>query len=181
MPKVFYNGSIATFRGRIGNLIFRQLPDGTTVVSHAPPKETGRRKKRAKEKRSPRQKEHNERFGKAARYGRGAQVHPVYVELAAAEPMKTAYNFAVKDGFHPPEVHRLERQNGRILVEATDNIMVARVRITILDHDGKILEQGEAVRSAEDCWEFAPQIEGANIRAEAWDLAKHVAKLFMEQ
>ena len=37
MPKVFYNGSIASFRGRIGNLIFRQMPDGTTVVSEAPP------------------------------------------------------------------------------------------------------------------------------------------------
>jgi hypothetical protein len=35
MPKVFYNGSIANFRSRIGNLIFGQLPDGTTVVSKA--------------------------------------------------------------------------------------------------------------------------------------------------
>ena len=181
MSKVFYNGSIANFRGRIGNLIFRQLPDGTTVVSQARPKETGRRKKRAKEKRSPRQKAHNERFGEATAYARGAQVHPVYVELAAAEPMKTAYNFAVKDWFKPPVIHRLERQNGRILVEATDNSLVARVQITILDRDGKILEQGEAVRSAGDCWEFAPQIEGATIRAEAWDLAKHVTRLVMAQ
>ncbi len=173
MPKVFYNGSIATFRGRIGNLIFRQLPDGTTVVSQARPKETGRRKKRAKEKRSPGQKDHNERFGEATAYARGAQGHPVYVELAAADLMRTAYNFAVKDWFKPPVIHRLERQNGRILVEATDNIMVARVQITILDQDGKILEQGEAVRSAGNCWEFTPQMEGASIRAEAWDLAKN--------
>ena len=84
MPKVFYNGSIANLRGRIGNLIFRQLPDGTTVVSEAPPKETGRRKKRAKEKRSVRQKDHNERFADASHYARRKQTHPVYVELAAA-------------------------------------------------------------------------------------------------
>ena len=176
MSRVFYNGSIKNFRGRIGNLIFRQLPDGTTVVSQAPPKETGRRKKRAKLKRSARQKAHNERFEEAAAYGKRAQVQPIYAELAAAAPMKTAYNFALSDWCHAPEIHRIERREGRILVEATDNIMVTRVRITILDHDRKILEQGEAVRSKGDWWEFAPQFEGANIIAEAWDLPKHVTK-----
>jgi hypothetical protein len=177
MSRVFYNGSIKNFRGRIGNLIFRQLPDGTTVVSTAPPKETGRRKKRAKEKRSPRQKAHNERFEEAAAYGRRAQVHPVYVELAAAAPMNTAYNFAVKDWFHPPEIHRVEQRKGGILVEATDNILVAKVQVTVLDEEGKVLEKGEAVRRKRDWWEFPSTTKGKTILVEAWDLPKHVTKL----
>ena len=174
MPKVFYNGSIANFRGRIGNLIFRQLPDGTTVVSEAPPKETGRRKKRAKEKRSVRQKEHNDSVQDAAAYwhwkGKG---NPIYAELAAAAIMRTAYNFFISDWFHPPVIHSVERRDGRILVEATDNILVARVKVTVLDEQGKILEAGEAVRAEGNCWEFTPQAQGCQILAEAWDLPDH--------
>src|SRR5690242_6151053 len=171
MPKVFYNGSIANFRGRIGNLIFRQLPDGTTVVSGAPPKETGRRKRRAKEKRSARQKEHNESVQDAAAYWRWkGKEYPIYAELAAATVMRTAYNFFISDWFHPPVIHSVERRGESILVEATDNVMVARVRVTVLDLEGKVLEAGEAVRGKGDCWEFACQAHGDRIVAEAWDL-----------
>jgi hypothetical protein len=176
MPKVFYNGSIVNFRGRIGNLIFRQLPDGTTVVSQAQPKETGRRKKRAKEKRSARQKAHNERFQDASHYAKKKQTHPVYVELAAASTMRTAYNFALSDWFKPPKIKRVERREGSILVEATDNILVARVKVTILDAEGQALEAGEAVRGEGDLWEFASQAEGKTILAEAWDLPGNKTK-----
>ena len=58
MPKVFYNGSIdrkLSRPDRQADFRLGQLPDGTTVVSEAPPKETGRRKQRAKQKRSARQ------------------------------------------------------------------------------------------------------------------------------
>lgn len=180
MPKVFYNGSIANFRGRIGNLIFRQLPDGTTVVSEAPPKETGRQKKRAKEKRSPRQKAHNESFADSSAYGKWAQTQPVYVELAAATPMRTAYNFAIKDWWKPPVIHRIERQKGQIRVEATDNIGVVRVRVTVRDEQGLIMEQGEATRTRGNWWKFTPQTEGRSILAEAWDLPENKTSLVLE-
>src|SRR5215212_7957908 len=158
MPKVFYNGSIANFRGRIGNLIFRQLPDGTTVVSQAQPKETGRRKKRAKEKRSVRQRAHNESVQEAAAYWRWkGKDNPIYAELAAGAIMRTAYNFFISDWFHPPVIQRVERQEDRILVEATDNILVARVRVSVLDQEGRVLEAGEAVKGEGNCWEFTPQ------------------------
>ena len=182
MPKVFYNGSIASFRGRIGNLIFRQLPDGTTVVSEAPPKETGRRKKRAKEKRSQRQKDHNESFADSSAYAKWAQTQPIYVELAAATTMRTAYNFAVSDWFHPPVIHRIERRKGQIWVEATDNIRVARVRVTIRDEQGQVIERGEATRGRGNWWKFTPQTAslGGSILAEAWDLPKNVTRLVLE-
>ena len=74
-------------------------------------------------------------------------------------------------------IHRVERQAGAILVQATDNVTVARVRVTILDGEGKALEKGEAVRRQGDWWQFAPKAEGASILAEAWDLPGHVTKL----
>ena len=181
MSRVLFHGSIQNFRGRIGNLIFRQLPDGTTVVSKAPPKKTRREKKRANLKRSPRQRAHNEHFQEASAYAkRAAKDKPIYAERAAATIMRTAYNFALSDWFNPPEILRMEKQEGRIRVEVTDNIMVTRVQVTILDEERKVLERGEATRGEGDWWEFATETEGSTIRAEAWDLPKHATTFVLE-
>jgi hypothetical protein len=177
MSKVLFHGSIQGFRGRIGGLIFRQLPDGSTIVTTAPPKKTRKEKKKAKLKRSPRQRAHNDRFEEASAYAKASQSHPVYVELAAVTPMNTAYNFALKDWFHSPEVHRIERREGCIRVKATDNIIVAKVQVTVLDEEGKVLEKGEAVRRKGDWWEFPSTTEGKTIKAEAWDLPGHVTRV----
>ncbi len=181
MTKVLFHGSIEGFRGKLGDLIFRRLPDGTTVVTQAPPKKNKRQKKRAKEKRSPRQKAHNERFTSSSEYAWWAsREQPIYAELAAADPMRNAYNFAVSDWWKPPVIHRVERRKGYIRVEATDNIMVARVRVTIQDEEGKVIEKGEAVRSRGNWWKFATQTKGHTIIAEAWDLPKNVAKFVLQ-
>jgi hypothetical protein len=55
-------------------------------------------------------------------------------------------------------------------VEASDNVMVTRVQVTILDEKGKVVEKGEAVKMDERWWEFDSVKEG-KILAEAWDLA----------
>jgi len=169
MSKVLFHGSIQGFRGRIGNLIFRQMPDGTTVVTQAPPKKSRRQKERDKRKRSAGQQAHNSRFQQAS----------MYAELAAAAPMKTAYNFAIAGWFNPPVIHRIERRDGRILVEANDNVRVTKVQVTVLDDEGQVLEKGEAVRGAGDWWEFASQSEGKRIMAEAWDFPGHVTQLIV--
>ena len=150
MSKVLFHGSIEGFRGRIGSLIFRQLPDGSTIVTMAPPKKTRKEKKKSKLKRSPRQKAHNDRFGEASAYAKASQNHPIYVELAAVTSMNTAYNFALKDWCHAPEIHRIERREGCILVEATDNVMVTKVQVKVLDEEGQVLEEGEAIRTKDN-------------------------------
>ena len=179
MSKVLFHGSIQGFRGRIGGLIFRQLPDGSTIVTTAPPKKTRKEKKKAKLKRSPRQRAHNERFEEASAYARRAQTKPIYAELAAAALMKTAYNFALSDWWHAPEIHRIERREGRILVEASDNVMVTKLSVTIFDEAGEILEMGDAVRGEGDWWVFACHTEGKTVKAEAWDLPGHVTRLIV--
>ena len=107
---------------------------------------------------------------------RAARVEPVYRELAAVTPMRNAYNFALSDWFSLPEIRRIERQAGCIRVEAWDKVFVSGVKITILDGEGNVVEQGEAVRGEGDWWEFAAQAAGTSIVAEARDLAGNVTK-----
>ena len=59
----------------------------------------------------------------------------------------SAYNFALSDWFNPPVIHAIERRDGRIRVEASDNVMVTRVQVTILDEEGKVVEKGKAVKA----------------------------------
>ena len=66
--------------------------------------------------------------------------------------MKTAYNFAMKDWFHPPEIHRIEQQDRRIRVEASDEVLVSRVQVRVLNDEGNVLETGRAVRGEGDWW-----------------------------
>jgi hypothetical protein len=127
--------------------------------------------------RIPAQHAQNRRFREAVFYAKAAQVQALYVELAAVTPMKTAYNLALRDWFEPPVIQRIERREGGILVEATDNILVSRVRVSILDGSGQLLEAGEATRGQGDCWEFASRAQGKTIIAEAWDLPGHVTRL----
>lgn len=181
MTKVLFHGSIEGFQGRMGGLIFRRLPDGTTVVTQAPPKKNKRQKKRAKEKRSPRQKDHNERFSDSSSYAKWAsRDNPVYAELAAADPMRNAYNFAISDWFRPPVIHRIQRRGKHIRVEATDNIQVARVRVTVLDEAGQVLEKGECTKGKGNWWIFTPTVEGHTILAEAWDFPRNKVSLVLD-
>jgi hypothetical protein len=95
------------------------MPDGTIVVSRAP----HYRKSRATKK----QKEHRARFKEATEYGKWAgKVYPIYGELAKGTK-GSAYSFALSNWWHAPVIHRIERQDGCTLVEATDNVMVTKV------------------------------------------------------
>jgi len=172
MPKVTMNQLIEAFHGKLGDLVFRQMPDGSVVVSRVP--------RYDRRKATPKQKAHRQRFRESASYGRwAARCYPIYAELAEGTE-KSAYNFAVADWFNPPVIHCIERREGHILVEARDNVKVTKVQVTVLDDEGQVLEEGEAVRGAGDWWEFACQSEGKRIMAEAWDLPGHVTQFVVE-
>ena len=167
MAKVVRNPVMQGISGAVGNLVFRQMPDGSTYVSAKP--DFSHRKF------SEGQKEHQSRFQQAVAYAReAAKSQPIYGELAAGT-IKSAYNFALSDWFNPPVIHCVERRDGLIRVEASDNVMVTKVVVTILDVEGKAVEQGEAVKVDERWWEFAASMEG-KVAAEAWDLAGNVVR-----
>jgi len=94
----------------------------------------------------------------------------IYAELARGTA-KTAYNWALSDWFNPPVIGRIERRKGRIRVQASDNVLVTKVRVKIMDEEGKVLEQGEAVQANAEWWEYPSSNTEGTVEATAWDLA----------
>ena len=167
MAKVINNALWRGVSGKLGDIVIRQIPNETIYLS-ARPDFSNRQFNTA-------QKDHQQRFTKAAAYARRAvRMEPAYAELAR-RTMKKAYNIALSDWFNPPVVHSIERVGDTIRVEAGDDVMVARVRVKILDEKGEVLEQGHAIqRDPELCpewWEYRSKTEGRTILVEAWDLA----------
>jgi hypothetical protein len=156
---------------RAGGLIYRQMPDGTTVVSRSPDY-SGSKFTRG-------QGDHQQRLQGAARYARwAAKAQPIYAELAKGTT-KTAYNLARSDWFHPPVIHEVRLRENKIRVQANDNVMVTKVVITVRDEQGKLLEAGEAVRQEGDWWEYVLQLPGKTLTLEAWDLAGNVTRFVL--
>jgi hypothetical protein len=73
----------------------------------------------------------------------------------------------------------VQRRDGKIFVAASDNVVVAKVVVTVLDNAGTVLEKGKAIAGEGDCWEYVPKIMGKMITAEAWDLAGNVTKFML--
>lgn len=172
MAKATDNMVLRGVRGKLGDIIVRQMRDGSIRLS-AKPDYSNRTW-------SQKQKGHHERFKQATAYARqAARREPAYAALAQGT-LKNAYNIALADWFHPPVIQCIERRGELILVEADDDVMVAKVRIKILDEGGKVLEEGYAIqRDPELCpewWEYATNTEGHTIAAEAWDLAGNRAE-----
>ena len=169
MAKAIMDELIKAFRGSIGGLVFRQMRNGSVVVSMRP--HFHRRRF------SQAQKDHQSRFKEASQYARfAAKSQPIYTERARGT-LKTAYNIALSDWFNPPVIHQIEWRDGQIRVEARDDVLVTKVQVTVLDEGGQVLEKGEATRSNGDWWELASHTQGTMLIAEAWDLAGHVGRL----
>ncbi len=168
MAKVHKNLFMQGLSGKLGDqLVFRHLKDGRTIVCVKPDF--------SKRVLSKDQKRHHERFKAAAAYARAAaRKNSIYAELAAGT-MKTAYNVALSDWFHPPVIHHVERRGAVIRIQASDNVYVAGVQVTILDEQGKVVEKGEGIRGDSGWWEYMPAGTG-KIVVEARDLAGNVTR-----
>jgi hypothetical protein len=81
-------------RGKVGNLVFRQFPNGDIIISKAPDMSAVEW--------SPAQQEHRQRFKAAIAYARAAMADPdaraVYEKQAAAEN-RLPFRVAVSDYF----------------------------------------------------------------------------------
>jgi hypothetical protein len=173
MAKLKNDKLLKGLRGKVGGLVFRLMPDGSTVVSKAPT--------RRKKKGTPAQMAYrNGTFKDRTQWAKMAQhEYAIYAQLAADRPMITAYNMAISDAAHPPVIHQVLRKNGRILVNAWDDVMVAGVKVTVRDGQGKLLEAGDAIQQEKDWWEYTPQAEG-QVSASAWDLPGNQVQMELE-
>jgi hypothetical protein len=172
MARTKTNVVVEGLSGKLGNqLVFRHLRDGRTIVCSKP--DFSRRVL------SNDQKAHHEKFKAAAAYAREASLsQPIYAKLAAGT-IKNAYNLALGDWFHPPVIHEIEKRDGKIFVQASDDVCVASLRVMIVDEAGCVLEQGDAVQLEGNLWEYQPAAEG-KVMAEARDLAGNVVRKEME-
>jgi len=166
MAMIVKNANVLGLSGSIGNLVFRQMPDGSTRVSAKPDF--------SKRVFSRDQKDHQNRFKQAVAYAReAARTQPIYAKLAEGTT-KNAYNIALSDWFNPPVIQSIARKKGCIRIMASDNVLVTGVRVRILDAEGNVLEEGQAeqVDPARDPerWEYHSDVQG-RVEAIARDMA----------
>jgi hypothetical protein len=166
MAKVKKNMMLKGLSGSIGpDHYARVTKNGKTIISHKP--DFGNRQF------SEAQLNHQSGMKTAAAYAKVASKdNPIYTKKAAGTS-KNAYNLALKDWFKAPEIDSMDWQNGLIRVSATDNVQVTKVVITVLDHDGQSLEQGEAELVMGVWWDYRAVNKG-RIQVEAWDFAGNV-------
>ena len=139
MAKVTKNPIMRGIQGSVGGLVFREMPGGETWVSGKP--------NFSKRKFSEGQKSHQSKFQRAAAYAReAAKSQPIYAELAAGT-VKSPYNIALSDWFHPPIIHQVTQAAGLIRVRASRNAKIAGVRVLILNENGKIIKKEEHPRN----------------------------------
>jgi hypothetical protein len=115
MAKVKDNIITEGASGKLGKLlVFRHMKDGRTIIATRP--------NYTNHKWTADQRTHHSRFQEAAAYARlASKTNPLYTELAQGTS-KNAYNLALSDWFHPPVIHEVQQQAGRIRVNATDNV-----------------------------------------------------------
>jgi hypothetical protein len=173
MAKVDLNKLIKSLHGKVGDIVFREMPDGSIVASLAP-------KKKQKASKGQQAYRHGTFTDRTQWAGWAYKHYPIYEELAAKIPMVNAYNLAIKDISHPPVIHRVLNKKGRVRVHASDEIMVAGVRVSIHDERGKLLESGDAKQVKKDWWEYVPKRKG-RISVSAWDLPGNKVRMELEE
>jgi hypothetical protein len=168
MAKVKRNAIMQGLSGTLGkDYVFRQMKDGRTIISTKPDF--------SNRQFSEEQLDHQSRFQQAVAYAKAAMENPIYIEKAKGTS-KNAYNIALSDWFNPPVIRGIERLDQCIRVNARDNVMITKVIVTILDDQGKTLEQGQAVLVYGVWWDYVAAAEG-KIRVEAWDIPGNMAML----
>ena len=167
MTKANLNSTIDDYRGSIGKLVFKKVR-GRTIVARKPV---------VTAEPSQAQVAQRIRFKEAAAFGKFAHNDPelraIYEPIARTREV-TIYTVAVQDYLKKPVIKPLDlfRYKGRagdpILIEASDEIGLASLEVTLDSNDGTRIESGQAVESAPGTgkWTYkatAPVAHGADI------------------
>jgi hypothetical protein len=131
-----------------------------------------------------------ERFQQAAIYGRSVVSDPqLKAEYkAAAKPGQSAYNVAVADFFHAPDIEEvdLSAYSGQIgdtiLIKVNDDFAVQQVSVKIENGDATLVEEGDAVLSPDGLhWVYTAtavneSLAGDKITVTATDRPRNVSR-----
>ena len=173
MAKVRKNIILQGVSGKFaGQVVFRQLRDGRTILAAVPDF--------SQRVLSEAQKAHHAKVKAASAYAKVAsKTQPIYAQLAAGTN-KNAYNLAIADFFHAPVLHEVKQEGMLLKIQASDDVLVTRVSLTILGGDGTVLETGDAQpEEGTDRWTFLMRQAGRAV-VEAYDLAGNVTRLEYE-
>jgi hypothetical protein len=167
--------------GKIADLlIFRQVR-GQTIVS-----KVAEQPKTASEK----QTEHRKRFQQAVLYAKAAIISPEtekLYSLAAKKEKRLALNVAVADFFDAPDIENIDLREysgntgDKIHVTVSDDFAVKSVSVRIINADGSLLEEGNAVQSTGNLWIYTAtqnneSLDGDKILIAASDLPGNVTQ-----
>lgn len=154
MAKVSYNPVVKRIQGQIGDLVFKRLQDRNLVARK--PDLAGREP-------TPGQAAHRDRFRQATRYAKSVWTDPVrkaaYQALTPSRKLHV-FQLCVADYLNPPEIHATDLSaytggvNQPIRIVARDDVEVVSVRVRITGPGETLIEEGEAVRQAEDAWVY---------------------------
>ncbi|MBW8684364.1 hypothetical protein [Chitinophaga rhizophila] len=71
------------------------------------------------------------------------EIKAYYASLAG--PGQNAYNMAVKDAYHSPEIQNLRLEDAEVIVTAKDEFRVVEVKVQVADAAGAIIESASAI------------------------------------
>ena len=181
MAKVKNNLVIHGLSGMLGKqLVIRRAKNGQYIVSAAP--------NQPKQELTEAQKEHREKFRQAVLFAKGAQKNPEYQEAADTRGV-SAYNVAIADFLHPPEIQKIDlsqyqgKADETITITAVDDVKVQTVGVMIVNDDGTLVEKGAAVvgDSMTNQWRYttknAASSASVKIVVDVADLAGQVAEV----
>lgn len=126
-------------RGTLGNEITIYERNGRIIIA----------KKRGPSKKKPTKNQLEARYKMkvAAAYAKAILLDPeikaYYKSLAG--PGQNAYNMAVKDAYRSPEIQHIHFEESTVVITAKDEFRVAAVSVRVIDAQGQIQENGQAV------------------------------------
>jgi len=164
MSKVVRNIVTTGMSGEIGNLIVFRSCGNRTIVTAKPVK--------SHHELTEPQKQHQRKFQHAILYGKSIFTSPAlkaqYQEKAGEGV--SAYNVAVADFLNAPDIEEIDVSNytgaagSTIKILATDDFMVTEVQVEIYNHEGTLIEQGEAVQQNNISeWLFTAAVSNGSI------------------
>jgi hypothetical protein len=188
MAKIRKNAVVQGASGKFGDMIvFRQLPDGRTILTQAPGSNPNRKPSEA-------QVAQQKVFQQAILYGKNALAddasRQIYEEASKKNPRLSAFNVAVADFAKAPSIDEIDvsgyngQAGDKILVMASDDFMVKEVKATIYNPDGTIADEGMAVadKLTPNRWVWTAKntnetVAGDKIVVSASDIPGKIAKV----
>jgi hypothetical protein len=161
--------------GKVGDLLVFSQRDGKTIVSRAP---------QAPVSASDKQKTQRQLFQQATIYAKGAvsdaPVKEQYEATAKKKKGISAYNVAVADFFHAPNIETVDLSaytgaaGDEIRILVTDDFAVQSVHVEIHNADGSPVEEGDARNTAGNLWIYTAtqnndSLDGDRIVISAFD------------